>query len=465
LTIVINLAKYFKLNKSIATSSINDKLNPSILMNIYWLIGDKIFRLGGGLVVGILVAKYLGPEKFGIFSFSFSYVWMFSYIVTLGLDEIVLRELIKAPDLKNKLLGTALGTKFFGGIVSIFLIGISIFFIKREDNEIILITLIMAVSMIIKNVGVFRLFFEAQLNSKYNVWAENIGFIAVSMLKIYFVFIAAPLIFFVWALVFEVIISSLVFIYIYWKNGHNIYDWKYEFILAKKLLKESWPLIMSGISVMIYVKSDQVMLGLMANNYETGIYSVATKISELWYFIPVALVSSFFPSIVQSKAQGEKKYLANWQFFFNLLVYLSFGIGFFISFLSNFLILLLFGNEYADASNILRIHTWSCIFVFLGVASAKYLLIENLQKIYFYQTLIGAFCNVVFNILLIPFYGAKGAAIATLFSYGLSVFSCLFFSRSKNLGNMLLNSLNLYKNFKYDFKKICKKDNSTKISQ
>ena len=223
MTIVINLAKYFKLNKSIATSSINDKLNPSILMNIYWLIGDKIFRLGGGLVVGILVAKYLGPEKFGIFSFSFSYVWMFSYIVTLGLDEIVLRELIKAPDLKNKLLGTALGTKFFGGIVSIFLIGISIFFIKREDNEIILITLIMAVSMIIKNVGVFRLFFEAQLNSKYNVWAENIGFIAVSMLKIYFVFIAAPLIFFVWALVFEVIISSLVFIYIYWKNGHNIY--------------------------------------------------------------------------------------------------------------------------------------------------------------------------------------------------------------------------------------------------
>lgn len=428
------------MNLNSKLSSFKRKLDSSLVKNLFWLLGDKIFRLGGGLLVGILVAKYLGPEQFGLFNFAFSFVWLFSYTVTLGLDEIVTRELIKFPEQKDKLLGTAIITKLLGGIVTFFIIGITIFFLRKGNQDVIIITLIMAVSMIIKNVGVFRLLYESVLQSKFNVYAESIGFIFVSLLRLFFIYIYAPLVYFVWALIFEVVASSLAFIYFYWKSGQRVANWRFDFTLAKQLINESWPLILSGVSIMIYVKIDQVMLGIMASNYETGIYSAAVRISELWYFIPVAIVTSYYPSLVKSKKISEVEYQNRFLKLFKILFYSALIVAIVFTLSSELIVKLLYGNDYLPSSIILSIHTWAGIFVVLGLASSKFFIIENLQKFYFYQTIIGALSNIILNLILIPKYASKGAAIATLISYGLSVFSCILFDKLNTLSKLLFHS-------------------------
>jgi PST family polysaccharide transporter len=407
-----------------------------------WLLFDKLFRMGGGLLVGILVAKFLGPSDFGLFNYSFSFVWLFSHIVTLGTDEIILKDLISFPKLKNKILGTGLALKIIGGLLAFLLIFVATFFIiKSKDDDFILLTLIISFSMVLKNVGVIRLLFESTLNSKYNVLAENFAFIGVSFLRIYLVSIKSDIISFGYALTFEVLICFFFLIYFYVKRVGKLSEFEFDKKTAREMLHNSWPLILSGVSVMIYVKSDQFLLGLMAGNYEAGIYSVAARISEIWYFIPVAIVASFFPKIVEAKIDSVELYESRLKFLMRLLIYFSTVIAVLMTFLSKYIVILLFGNEYIDSSLPLAIHIWVGIFVFIGIASSKILVLENIQKIYLIQTSLGAITNVLLNIYLIPLYGAIGSSIATLFSYGFSFVVWFFSKKTRYIGMITLKSL------------------------
>lgn len=413
-----------------------------VLNNMSWLLFDKLFRMGGGLLIGILVAKYLGPSDFGLFNYSFSFVWLFSHIVTLGTDEIILKDLISFPQLKNKILGTGLALKIIGGLLAFLLIFVATFFlIKSKDDNFILLTLIISLSMVLKNVGVIRLLFESTLNSKYNVLAENFAFIGVSLLRIYLVSIKADIISFGYALTFEVLICSFFLIYFYIKREGKLREFVFDKNIAKEMLHNSWPLILSGVSVMIYVKSDQFLLGLMSGNYEAGIYSVAARISEIWYFLPVAIVASFYPKIVEAKIESVELYESRVKFLMRVLIYFSIIIAVAMTFLSKYIVLLLFGNEYIASSLPLAIHIWVGIFVFIGIASSKILVLENVQKIYLIQTTLGAITNVLLNIYLIPSYGAIGSSIATLFSYGFSFIVWFFSPKCRNLGLIVLQSL------------------------
>lgn len=407
-----------------------------------WLLFDKLFRMGGGLLVGILVAKYLGPSDFGLFNYSFSFVWLFSHIVTLGTDEIILKDLISLPQFKNKILGTGLALKVIGGLLAFLLIfGATFFLIKSKDDDFILLTLIISVSMVLKNLGVIRLLFESTLNSKYNVLAENFAFIGVSILRIYLVSIKSNVISFGYALTFEVLICSFFLIYFYVKRVGKFSEFEFDKKIAAEMLHNSWPLILSGVSVMIYVKSDQFLLGLLAGNYETGIYSVAARISEIWYFIPVAIVASFYPKIVEAKNESVELYESRLKFLMRVLIYFSIAIAVLMTFLSKFVVVLLFGNDYVASSLPLSIHIWVGIFVFIGIASSKILVLENVQKIYLIQTSLGALTNVLLNIYLIPIYGAVGSSIATLFSYGFSFLVWFFSKKTRYVGLMTLKSL------------------------
>jgi len=440
------------LNKIYALFSKLLTQHADVLNNMSWLLFDKLFRMGGGLLVGILIAKYLGPSDFGLFNYSFSFVWLFSHIVTLGTDEIILRDLISFPRKKNKILGTGLVLKLIGGVVAFLLIFLAtIFIIKSNDDDFILLTLIISVSMVLKNVGVIRLLFESTLNSKYNVLAENLAFIGVSILRIYLVSIKSNVISFGYALTFEVLICSFFLIYFYVKRVGKISEFEFNKKRATYMLHNSWPLIVSGVSVMIYVKSDQFLLGLMAGNYEAGIYSVAARISEIWYFIPVAIVSSVFPKIVASKNESSGNYESSLIILMRILIYLSILIAVGMTFLSKYIVLFLFGNEYLPSSLSLSIHIWVGIFVFIGIASSKILIVENLQKIYLMQTIAGAILNILFNIYLIPKYGAVGASFATLLSYGFSFLIWFLSPKSRNLGLIVFLSLFPFKSCRKTF--------------
>jgi O-antigen/teichoic acid export membrane protein len=203
-------------------------------------------------------------------------------------------------------------------------------------------------------------------------------------------------------------------------------QWKAKIGRAKILLRESWPLILSTLMIMLYMRIDQVMIGTMIGDEEVGIFSAAVRVSEVWYFIPIVIASSVFPSLVKSKQLGEKIYLQRIQKYYDLNALIAYSLSIPLFFLSPFIIKLLYGELYKGAGIILSIHIWASLFVFLGVARSQYLVNESMLAFSFFSSTMGAIINIGLNLFLIPKYQATGAAIATVISQFISAFLTSF---------------------------------------
>ncbi len=401
----------------------------NIFNNISWLFFDKFIRLGVGLLVGVWIARYLGPEQFGLLNYALAFVALFTAIANLGLYGIVVRDLVQDPANADTTMGTSCVLSVLGGFSAFCLSLLAISYARPDDSLAKFIVVLLSLLMVFKATDVVRYWFESQVQSKYVVWMENGAFLAISTVKVGLIFAEAPLMAFVWAMFVESLIVAVGLLGVYaWKGG-KLTCWCFRFVRAKSLLKDSWPLILSGLAIMVYMRIDQIMLGQMLGDESVGIYTAAVRISEVWYFTPMVISASVFPSIIEAKKKSDTQYYRHLQKLFNLIVMLSLGVAIPMTFLSNWVVTLLFGDAYQQSGTVLAIHIWAGIFVFLGVASGQWFLIENLQKIALYRTLLGATVNIGLNFLLIPMYGVIGAAIATVISQiaGAYVFDIMSF--------------------------------------
>ena len=363
--------------------------------NTSWLLIERIFRLTFSFFIGVWVVRYLGPEEFGILSYTQSFVSLFAVIASLGLDEIVIRELVKNPAKRDLLLGTAFGLKLIGVGIMLLMLGLGIF-ISGNDFYTNILILILASSVVFQSFNVIDLYFQSKVMSKYVVYVNMITLLITSLVKIALVFIKAPLIAFAWVALFDSFIMAMGFLYIYIKySKFKIQNLKFKRETATSLLRESWPLLLSGIVVTIYMKIDQIMIKEMMNAEAVGQYAAAVKLSEAWYFIPVAIVSSVFPAIINAKKISEEFYYARLQMLYDLMFWMAIAIALPMTFFSDWVVYLLYGSQYNQAGSVLMIHVWAGVFVFLGVASGKWLLVENLQRYTMINTTIGAIINII----------------------------------------------------------------------
>lgn len=421
-----------------------------IIHNIGWLSAERILNMTISFFVGIYVIRYLGAENFGKLSYSISFVALFTAISKLGLDQIVIRNLVKEKNTTLEVLGTAFILKFIGSLLAIGLTFVSIQY-ATNDIEIYKMTIIIALGLIFSSFGVLDLWYQSQVLSKPIAIARSIQFIISSIAKIIFIILKFPVIAFAYLLLTDSIIRAIAIIIVYTQSNQSIFRWKIKKSSAINLLKDSWLLVMSNVMVTIYMKMDQVMLGNMSSTQEVGNYAAAVRFSEVCYFIPMIICSSVFPSIIKAKQRSLREYIAKIQKLYDFMILLSLFIAVFITFTSDLLIIKMLGSEYSVAGKILIVHIWSGIFIFLGVARDKWLIAENAVSIHFATQLFGALTNVLLNLIFIPKYGAIGAAISTLISYGIFAYlSCFIFPSMFHTGWMLTKSLL----FPFRFKKI-----------
>lgn len=393
-----------------------------IIANICWMFFDKVLRISMSLFVGVWVARYLGPERFGTLNYAIAFTALFGAFAGLGLDNIIIRDIVKESFHKDEILGTGFVLKLTGGIVSLVLSISVISFVKTDDILIKWLVGIVAVGFVFQAFDGIDFWFQSQVQAKYTVYAKNSAFLMIAIVKIVLIKMQAPLIMFAWAGLAEIILGAMGLLITYRINGQHLKAWKTNLLCAKELLKDSWPLALSSISIMLYMKIDQVMLGEMLGNEAVGIYSAAVRVSELWYFIPMAIVVSVTPSIIEAKKINEVLYYQKLQKTFNIMALIAYSIAIPMTFLSKPLVLLLYGQNFSAAGGILAIHIWSALFVFLGVVQGTWDATENLTKFAFFRTSLGALINILLNFILIPLYSGVGAAIATVISYALSAY-------------------------------------------
>jgi O-antigen/teichoic acid export membrane protein len=251
-----------------------------------------------------------------------------------------------------------------------------------------------------------------------------------------------PLIWFVYAYTFDFLLLSIGYYFTYQRKQRSIYNWTFNFELSKKLLKYSWPLIISGIMVALYMKIDLLMVQNISGAKEAGAYATVANLSEVWNFIPAVIVTTLFPAILNAKRDDPERYKKRIQNLYDLMVYISLPIAVIVTFASPLIYHILpFKPEYYYSAPALSVHIWSGVFVFLGAASSQYLIAENFSKLTFIRTGFGAVINIVLNLILIPHMGMMGAAIATLVAYASATFVIILIPKVSDQGVMMFKSL------------------------
>ncbi len=414
----------------------------AIIANTGWLFADRVLRMGASLVVGVWVARYLGVQQYGLFNYALAFVALFSPIFTLGLDDVVVRHLVRQSSNKEEILGTTFWLKFLGGIASVLLAVSTMFFLGEHETLKIWLVTILGIAGIFRASDTIELWFQSQVQSKYTVIAKNTAFLLNTVIKIALILTKAPLLAFALVTLAEFAMSTIGLLIVYQVKGSSLWLWRWSVATAKTLLKESLPLIFSGFAIMIFMRIDQVMLGQMIGDSEVGVYSAAVRISEIWYFIPGAIVSSVAPAIYAAKEKSESLYYQRIGQLLSLMTCISLAIALPMSFLSDKIIMVMFGSGYAEAGTILAVHIWTSLFVFMGLATSPWFIAEGLNHVSLGKTLFGAILNIILNLLLIPKYAGLGAAIATIISQAAAAFICnAFDSRTQKLFKIQVRSL------------------------
>jgi O-antigen/teichoic acid export membrane protein len=384
--------------------------------NMSWMFGGQMFSLAVSFFIGAWIARYLGPENYGVLSYSIAFVGLFGFIASLGVDGILNRDLIQTPERRDELLGTTFRLKLIGGALAFSLAVLFVLIIEADPLVKILVTLF-SFSFISQSIGIIGIYFNAEVKAKNNVKAQLFAMIISSILKVLVILLGKGVIWFVIVFVLDSVWQGIGLLRAYNNFGLKIGNWKFDKTLAKNLLTNSWPLMLASAAGLIYLKIDQVLIGQMLGNREVGIYTAAVKLVEVWYFIPGIICTALFPAVLNAKKTSEEMYRRRLKNFYILMFLIPFLIAIPISLLAKPIIQILFGNGYLESVTILRIYVWSSIGLFLANTFNYYLMSENLTKIIFWLNFFTMILNIILNLIFITIFGLVGSAYATLFSY------------------------------------------------
>jgi len=412
-----------------------------IIKNVGWLLIEKILRIGVSVAVLSYLARYLGPEQFGLLNYAIAFVALFSALASLGLDTIVVRELSRRPEARDLLLGTTFVLKILGALIAGLSCLIVLTFIHPEQEVMYWLVSVTALGFIFQVFDVIDLWFQSQVKSSYSAVARSSAFFLIVFVKIALIYLGASLITFAWAMSLELLLASVGLIVAYHVTGKRLTDWTVSIEQAIELLRGSWPLILSGLFIMIYMRIDQVMLAELFGEEEVGVYSVAVRLLEVWHFIPMTVASSTYPSIVSAVNEAGVFY-QRLQRLYNVMTLLGYAAIITMTLMGSWFIALLFGQEYQAAAPMLNILIWSSLFTNLGVARSSFLMAKNWTRLHTLSVFAGCIINIVLNYILIPSYGGIGAAIATCVSYWFAAHGfCYVYSPLFKTGNMLTRAL------------------------
>jgi PST family polysaccharide transporter len=414
----------------------------NILANTSWLLADRILRIAVNLLVGVWVARYLGPVQFGLYNYAFGFVSLFAPIAYLGLDGIVVRDLVQTPAAKAELLGSTLMLRLLGGCI---LVGLSlgtIAWLRPGDPVMYWLVCAIALGNLLLAFETIDYWFQSQMLSRYTVYARNIAFLVSTLLKVVMIHLQAPLVVFAWVWTVEVALMAIAQVVAYYRSQERILDWRPTWQRAVNLLQSAYPLILSSFSVIFYMRIDQVMLGNMVGDHAVGIYSIAVRVSEAFYFVPSAISTSVSPSILSIRHKDPDLYKQRLQRTMNIMMLVAYGICIVMTVCAATIVPGIFGEDYTEAIPVLMIHIWSLIFIFFTLAREIWIVAEGITYMSFLASTLGAVTNLCFNLYLIPRQGAVGAAIATFISYGVSGYlTFLLVPRAQQLGMMMTRAL------------------------
>ena len=383
-----------------------------VAKNAGWIIGGKLVNKLLAFLVGILTARYLGPDNYGLLNYAAAYTSFFASICTLGINSVIVKDFVDHPEQAGNAIGTTILLRAISSFLSaVMIIGI-VAIIDYDEPLTIAVVALSCVGLIFQIFDTLNYWFQSRLQSKYSVIASLLSYLAVSGYKIVLLVMGKSVKWFALASSLDYIVLTVFLLAAYYSNKGPKFTCSLQ--KAKTLLYSSSSFIISGLMVSIYACTDKFMLKQMLGGSSVGFYSLASTLSVSWAFILSAVIDSFYPEIVKSYTENYLVYERKNRQLYAIVFYLSIAMSAIICILSKPMIAILYGTSYAPAIQPLRIVVWYTAFSYLGVARNVWMVCEGQQRFLKYLYIGAAIINVILNLFLIPLWGASGAAMASL---------------------------------------------------
>lgn len=379
--------------------------------NTGWLVLDKVFTMVLSLVIMSITSRYLGTSNYGILNYGLSFVNIFVTVCKLGIDSILVAELVKQPEKRNEYIGTTIVLRMASGLLGIVITTVFVYVLKPGNTVMLLVSVIQAVSLLFTAFDTIDFYFQSQLASKYSAISKSVAYTFVCVVRIIFVILKLNVTWFAIATVIDALVIGIMLLYFYQKMGGGFC---FRMETAHYLLKNASPFILANMMVIIYTQMDKIMVGSISNESEVGIYTAAMNIANMWVFIPNALMDSARPIIMDLKNRKDKRYEIRYVQLMSAVMWVSVAAGIFFTIFPKLCIGILYGKDFMAATTVLVILIWSRLFSLIGTVRTIWLICEEKQKYVKWFVGGGAVVNVILNACWIKTWGAAGAAVATL---------------------------------------------------
>lgn len=390
-----------------------------VLTQAAWLMFDRSARLIIAFAVSILVARELDPSVFGTLSYANATVSTLSFVATLGLEAIVVRMLAQEPEAHGEIVASAIFVRALGGAALIGIAAAAAKVLQPEQPVLTLITALIAAASLFQSAEVVEYWLRQKGVVQGAVIGRQLVLVGGAAGRVAALAADNPLIVLAAIPLAEAAAAAIVLLALYARSDPAAPVARPRMQRVKAMLAQCVPLLIAAVAVSIYVRIGVLILGAVSGNAEVGIYTVATLVSEASHAVPFALMAAYAPSLLQRSGSDFDR---RWERALRLIVLLGLGLSAAICALALWLMPLVFGAAYATAGSVLTIHIWSAPFVFMSIASEAWFLKYDRLAYYPAKTALGAASSVALNLALVPYFGAHGAAMATVVSYSVSAY-------------------------------------------
>ena len=404
---------------------IDKLLQNKVVKNASWIVGGAVLQKLINFLVTLLTARYLGPSNYGLINYATAYTGFFYSICTLGIDSILVKELIDIPNEEGKVLGTSLFLRSLSSIFSAFAILCIVHVVDDGDPTTMTVVALTNIGMIFQLFHVFKFWFQSRLQSRVPAIVTLLAYIVMAVYKIILLVLGKSVVWFAFASAVEYICIGILLMIAYWKYGGRRLRVSRKH--CQSILQKSRHFILPGLMIAVYAQTDKIMLKQMIGEAEVGFYATAVSLCTAWCFVLSAIIDSLYPEIAKVHKTDNRLFARRNKQLYAIVFYLSVAVSLLITCFAKPAIYIMYGEAYMPTAAPLRVITWYTAFSYLGVARNAWIVCEDRQKYIFGVYVSAAVSNVILNLILIPRWGAVGAAAASLAAQIITIMVAPFF--------------------------------------
>lgn len=380
--------------------------------NAGWIIGCKLCKAVLTLITTMITARFLGVADYGLINYAAGLVAFMTPLMKLGIDAILVHEIVINPDKEGETLGTTIILNIISSVLCIIGVVAFVSIANHGDKETLLVCFFYSLLLLFQAIEMVYYWFQAKLMAKYSSIAMLISYILITIVQVALVCIKATVEWFALSYSVDFLFIAVILLILYKKMGSQ--GLSFSWTCAKRLLNIGRYYIVSSLMVTVYTQTGRILLTLLEGNHATGIYSAATVCAGMTSFIFVAIIDSMRPGIFSSLSKDRDVFEYKMSRLYSIIIYFSLLQCICITLFSPLIIKILYGAAYTEAINVLKIMAWYTIFSYLGTVRNIWMLAEDKQRYLWIINLLGAVLNIGLNLVLIPIIGVYGATITAV---------------------------------------------------